>query len=60
MVRVVFFTRTSKHHLGNAFAKFLQSDAKFIDMCNLMSPSYEPEIETVDQVAEYDGNYREP
>ena len=39
---------------------FHQSDSKFIDMRNLMSPSYEPKIETADQVADYDGDYREP
>jgi len=39
---------------------FHQSDSKFIDMRNLMSPSYEPKIETTDQVPDYDGDYREP
>ena len=39
---------------------FSKSDTKFIDICNPMSPSYEPEIETGDQVAGYDGDYREP
>jgi hypothetical protein len=39
---------------------FSKSDAKCIDICNPMSTSYEREIEDGDQMADYDGDYREP
>jgi len=39
---------------------FSNSDAKCIDICNPMSAFYECEIEEGDQVADYDGDYREP
>jgi len=39
---------------------FSKSDARFIDICNPMSTSYEQEIEDGDQAANYDGDYREP